>query len=50
MKWKDVDYKPYTSTERYSSDEEALRQEDFIQKAQILVREYAEKTGRVPSA
>ncbi len=50
MKWKDVDYKPYTSTERFSSEEEAVRQEDFIQKAQILVREYAEKKGHVPSA
>ena len=50
MKWKDVDYTPYTSTTPYSSEEESIRQEDFIQKLSCLVREMAERSGRVPTA
>ena len=50
MKWKDVDYAPYTSTQSFSSDSEALRQEDFIQKASGLVRELSEKKGRALTA
>ena len=50
MKWKDVDYTPYTSTRALGSEEESLRQEDFIQKASVVVRELSEKLGRVPTA
>ena len=50
MKWKDVDYTPYTSTRALESGEESLRQEDFIQKASVTVRELSEKLGRVPTA
>ena len=50
MKWKDVDYTPYTSTNPLDSGEESLRQEDFIQKTSVVVRELSEKLGRVPTA
>ncbi len=50
MKWKDVDYTPYTSTVALAPEEESLRQEDFIQKAAAVVCEMSEKAGRVPTA
>ncbi len=50
MKWKDVDYTPYTSTLSLSSEEESLRQEDYISKLTLSIRELAEKMGRVPTA
>ena len=50
MKWKDVDYSPYTATASLSSEDESLRQEDFIQKTSAVVREISERSGRVPTA
>ena len=50
MKWKEVDYSPYTATASLSSEDESLRQEDFIQKTSAVVREISERSGRVPTA